>query len=144
MILDEVFQQAYPWKWTQNSKDFVEAHFELDGGGEVILDIEHFKSSATWDLEFSRKGEGDVGDADKYGSGHTTGQGDAFRIFATVKEIIQAFVKEHNPNRIVFAGHESNRQKLYSRMLPKIAALVNMKAYDQGNKFVLVRKHNET
>lgn len=143
MLLTEVFQQPYPWKWTKEHKDFVEAHFSLDDGGEIFVDIEYFRDSATWDLEFSRKGESEVGNVDKYGAGFTTGQGDAFRVFATMKEIIQSFVRKHNPTRIVFAANETNRQKLYSRMLPKLAALVNMRAYDQGDKFILVRKHDE-
>jgi len=59
-----------------------------------------------------------------------TGEGDAQRIFATVLNTIQRFIKEHNPWRLTFSAtkdvepgqNSESRAKLYNRLVDRYAA----------------------
>jgi GNAT superfamily N-acetyltransferase len=59
-----------------------------------------------------------------------TGEGDAQRIFATVLNTIQKFIKEHNPWRLTFSAtkdvepgqNSESRAKLYNRLVDRYAA----------------------
>lgn len=131
-FIAEIFAQPYPWRWIKNDvlKDkryglFIEmdASFRAFDGSNVITSINGSAIGGS-PLDVSIN-------FDRNGSQRVTDSGDAFRIFSTVIEIIQTFVREHDPAIIRFFssaykaeyGKEmSGRSKLYSAMVTKFAS----------------------
>ena len=50
-----------------------------------------------------------------------TGQGDQYRIFATVMEIISKYAAKYTPDYFIFQARESSRQSLYAKMIIRYA-----------------------
>jgi hypothetical protein len=50
-----------------------------------------------------------------------TGSGNATAVFATVKAIIDAFMKKHPGDSYGFSGAGASRQKLYDRLVSRYA-----------------------
>lgn len=130
MKLNEIFEQAYPWKWTVKQQARLTAEFTPDDGGKVATEI-MYKGEGQWSFEFSREDDSSY----RFMSTNITGQGDAFRIFATIIEMIQSFVSEYDPHYLYFTAHEPSRQRLYRQLLPRIAKSVGMeyKTYEQAD-----------
>jgi hypothetical protein len=111
--LNEVFNQPYPWTWTSSGKNrgFWTAQFN---DVEVIIEL---KTAGLWDMAFDRDGSMAV-----------TGEGDQFKIFATVIDIAKDFVRQMQPERFSFHAFKdpdevaSSRPKLYSAMIKRFAS----------------------
>lgn len=77
------------------------------------------------------------------GSVGITGQGDAFKIMATVLDVIKDFIKNHEPKGIKFTADKEegeseewqSREKLYSKMIERFATTVGYKVKLNKNKF---------
>ena len=130
-ILTESFDQPYPVKVIQSpgSNDY-EAGVKLPDG--TLLDIRFFRmgfsnDNNSWEMEFTRAGSADV-----------TGEGDAFRIFATVIEAARQFIQMKKPYDLFFSaskeagdvqvGNKQSRAKLYNRMVSRFATKMGYKA----------------
>ena len=130
----EVFNS--PYSYTCTRKDNKICKFRTDLGHTVIVTFVNRKKISGEPVE----GEYHVGFArtsEKHPGGSTdiTGDGDAFRIFATVMNIMAEFVQEVKPNVIRFSAsklhleNEDNRGwrevesrvKLYDRMIKTFA-----------------------
>jgi hypothetical protein len=120
--LNEVFDQPYPWTWTASGKNrgFWTAEF---GDVDVLIEL---KREGSWDMTFDRNGSMSV-----------TGEGDQFKIFATVIDIAKDFVRQMQPERFSFYAHKdpdettSSRPKLYSAMIKRFAGSLG---YDSREK----------
>ena len=126
MKLNEVFQNAYPWKWDYFSDTSATAEFVTRDGNTVYAEFE-YEGEEQWSFSFGR--EATTTDRDKHVSSMVTGQGDAYQIYATVKEMIQDFLTTEEGQNVAilyFSAHEPSRKKLYKRMLPQLAKLVKM------------------
>lgn len=131
-FITEVFNQPYSWSWIKRDiltdKRYgtfieVEAAFKAKDGSKVVTNISGsapLGSPLDVSINFDRNG-----------SQRVTESGDAFRIFSTVMDVIQSFLKEHDPQLIRFFASEykaeygeapSGRSKLYSAMVTKFAA----------------------
>lgn len=136
--LEEAFDQPYPWKWGDRSSQRmwtasfadVVVIFSVDGAGE-------------WEITFSRNNRQSV-----------TGEGDQFKIFATVIDIAKDFISLMRPKVIQFTAHKektettSSRTKLYSAMVNRFA---NSLGYESKEKpfndfvvYVLTKKQDES
>ena len=136
--LEEAFDQPYPWKWGDRSSQRmwtasfadVVVIFSVDGAGE-------------WEISFNRDGSQAV-----------TGEGDQFKIFATVIDIAKDFINLKRPKVIQFTAHKeetettSSRTKLYSAMVKRFA---NSLGYESKEKpfndfvvYVLTKKQDES
>ena len=136
--LNEAFDQPYPWKWGDRSSQRmwtasfadVVVIFSVDGAGE-------------WEISFNRDGSQAV-----------TGEGDQFKIFATVIDIAKDFISLKRPKVIQFTAHKeeiettSSRTKLYSAMVKRFA---NSLGYESKEKpfndfvvYVLTKKQDES
>lgn len=136
--LEEAFDQPYPWKWGDRSSQRmwtasfadVVVIFSVDGAGE-------------WEISFNRDGSQAV-----------TGEGDQFKIFATVIDIAKDFISLKRPKVIQFTAHKeeiettSSRTKLYSAMVKRFA---NSLGYESKEKpfndfvvYVLTKKQDES
>jgi lysyl-tRNA synthetase class I len=136
--LEEAFDQPYPWRWGDRSSQrmwtasFADVFviFSVDGAGE-------------WEISFARNNRQSV-----------TGEGDQFKIFATVIDIAKDFISLMRPKVIQFTAHKeetettSSRTKLYSAMVNRFA---NSLGYESKEKpfndfvvYVLTKKQDES
>lgn len=131
----EAFDQPYPHEIQQKSEfgDY-DTLVRLPDGKylEIMFNNE---GNDEWQVEFHRNNSQGI-----------TGEGDAQRIFATVLNAIQKFVKEHNPWRLIFSaskedadiGSTESRAKLYNRLVQRYAAAWGYDNHieDQGDQVV--------
>jgi GNAT superfamily N-acetyltransferase len=121
--LNELFEQPYNWKWkiapepmdATSRADFRTHDNELVNVGFDSHDGVH---TVDFDKNFS------------FGA---TNQGDQFRIFATVMDVIRDYVKKVDPKTISFSAEKDprgsrpmSRINLYKRMVAKFAQQINM------------------
>ena len=120
--ITETFDQPYPWTWTSSGKNrglWIAQFNDV----EVLIDL---KTAGLWDMSFDRNG-----------SMTATGQGDQFKIFATVIDIAKDFVLQMQPERFSFYSHKdpdettSSRPKLYSALIKRFAGSLG---YDSREK----------
>lgn len=97
-----------------------------------------------WEVEFTRDGSLGI-----------TGEGDAFRVFATAIEAIRQFIKLEKPSSLIFSatkdldnddvGNEESRAKLYKRMVTRFANTVgydvDIDDYADWEQYELKRKN---
>lgn len=146
--MNESLDHPYKWKWSFKTETVTADEEDDDGQGphtpreyEVLspVQIVHFKTDAgvpyvwyarqnyydntRWEIafgEFKETGHGGalILNTDK------TGKGDAFRVFATVIDITNAFIEydqEAEVRTLVFTSKGDNRTRLYvNRMVPRI------------------------
>lgn len=131
-FITELFDQSYSYKWTEQSNDLWSGRFKLDGPGkpnsiEVFMgrrnlpDDPDDPDAQTWEIEFLRNYTMAV-----------TGEGDEFKIFATVIKMISEFLNIVEPETALFSADKnltpipnSNKQsrvKLYTTLVDKFAS----------------------
>lgn len=82
--INESFDTSYDWEWTQQEDNVLLTVFESDTGDFIYVDFHKIATSDNeWDVGFSRN------DLTK-----ATGEGDQFKIFSTVIDIIKTFIEE--------------------------------------------------
>jgi GNAT superfamily N-acetyltransferase/phage gp37-like protein len=131
----EAFDQPYPHEIEQKSEfgDY-DTLVRLPDGNYLSIMFNH-EGNDEWQVEFYRNNSQEV-----------TGEGDAQRIFATVLNAIQKFIKEHKPWRLIFSAkkdvdpgqNSESRAKLYSRLVKRYAAAWGYDDYseDHGDQVV--------
>jgi hypothetical protein len=113
-FIQESFNQPYSLKWEKGEHGDLDAFTNLDDGSKLsIMFNKPFNKNEPWMVEFYRNDSQDV-----------TGEGDAYRIFATVLNAIEQFIKKVKPVGIFFSSVEEadttgSRAKLYDRMVQK-------------------------
>jgi len=135
--LFETFDQPYPLSWTGETDGFqgpgphggMRAFANLPDDTPLLIMFNH-EGNGEYQVEFHRNHSQDV-----------SGEGDAYKIFATVLHAIKKFIKERSPEMIFFSGEKGDigdnpsRTNLYSRMVQKFARQLGYNAYveDQGD-----------
>lgn len=61
-----------------------------------------------------------------------TNTGDELEVFSTVLKIIEEAVAAYDPELVAFGAHESNRQKLYDRMIKLMQRKYDYKLLDKA------------
>ncbi len=138
--LNELFDKSYNWTWKYNKGRSRKAVFDTDAGDTVNAEFGDLGGDAVY-FDFGRNG-----------SHYVTGEGDAFKIFATVMKILADYIRDEKPGKLVF-GAEKNPQSgakmmsrinLYTRMVKKFAdaAGYDFDIVDAGfqTKYKLFRK----
>jgi len=133
----EAFDRPYPHEIDQKSEfgDY-DTLVRLPDGNYLSIMFNN-EGNDEWQVEFYRNNSQEI-----------TGEGDAQRIFATVLNAIQKFVKEHEPWRLIFSAkkdvdpgqNSESRAKLYSRLVQRYAAAWGYDDYseDHGDQVVYV------
>ena len=142
--LYEVGNQPYKWKRTGSSKIGTktkwQATFKTDSKQKYVFQADKYdKYDQQWYVVFHLSGGGD----DSMGVSGTEGTS-AIRVFGTVAQIFEAFVKEVKPEDMEFIADKSegslrgSRSKIYSRFAKKFAAKhgYNLKEKDAGDETV--------
>ena len=127
--INEVFDQPYDWHWkiepdTINASS--RADFNTHDGRPVHVGFDENDDVHSVDFDTNY-------------SFNATDEGDQFRIFATVMQIISEYAKRVDPAVIIFSADKNQRTnstsriKLYKRMVTKFAQQINMNfKFDDG------------
>ena len=113
----ETFDQPYKSQWETSDYDDVDVLAKSPDGTNISINFHNFGGDY-WHVEFHRN----------HGQA-VTGEGDAQRIFATVLQTIQKFVKKYKPRILEFAASKDvepgqssqSRAKLYDRLVQRYA-----------------------
>ena len=113
----ETFDQPYKSQWETSDYDDVDVLAKSPDGTNISINFHNFGGDY-WHVEFHRNHSQAV-----------TGDGDAQRIFATVLQTIQKFVKKYKPRILEFAASKDvepgqssqSRAKLYDRLVQRYA-----------------------
>lgn len=139
---NEAFDQPYPVKWEKGEHGDYDALATLDDGTYLSIMFNN-EGDDEYQIEFHRNNSQAV-----------TGEGDAQRIFATVLNAIQQFLKVEQPWRFIFSAskdvepgqNSQSRAKLYDRLIQRYANVWGYDMYheDHGDQitYELTRKKN--
>jgi uncharacterized protein (DUF2267 family) len=140
----EAFDQPYKGKWEKSDYGDVDMLAKLPDGTNL---------SIMFNQEYGDKGE-EVVQVEFYrnNSQEVTGEGDAQRIFATVLDAIQKYIKKYKPQRLSFSASKQmdpgtyygpddpqpnpeSRAKLYTRLVQRYAGAWGYQAQvdDEGD-----------
>jgi hypothetical protein len=136
-MIFEAFDKPYKWKITRQDDTLIHINFFIDGGSaDRSLDYVQVQlqqlgfADPKWSIAFKRNETYNI-----------TGEGQAFRIFATVFDIITWFIKEKAPRKFYFSADKemfdldngpNSREKLYTRFVKKYASKVKGYSYTIG------------
>lgn len=137
MKLQEVFKQPYGWDWLEQEDDTWLASFDTDEGHSVQVRFVVLDKETQWRVDFIRYNP----EYDDW-SESITGEGDAFRIFGTVAQIVNSFIQIHPAANFLFGVVKSSEQKrlsLYKRLFDKTLP-ENWSASSQSGTLVLMRR----
>ncbi len=109
MKLMELFNSTYKYQTTAGPGSF-QASFNTDDGSLIKFKSSRFDGN--WEISFTSSDENGDRTYD------ATNRGDAFKIMATIKAIIEEFLETSNPKSVYWTGEmDSGHAKLYSRMM---------------------------
>lgn len=144
----EAFDQPYPLTWEESlDGESYDALARLDDGTNlsIMFNLEYGGTGdEEWHVEFWRNHSLNV-----------TGEGDAYRIFATVLTAIHKFIQVQKPWRLIFSASKDvesgqnpqSRSKLYDSLVARYARAWGYDSYneDHGDQvtYELTRLQNE-
>lgn len=121
--ITELFDKGYTWSWTQRpALGSWRAQFDTDTGNVDVIFMPASRGSQNYEVAFSKNGEV-----------NRTNEGDQFRIFATVINIIESFMTTRpGAESLTFVAKREgaaaedpkitdSRAELYKRMVSKFA-----------------------
>ena len=166
--ITEVFDNPYKWRGGNVAKGSITPKtsgirenyvFKTADGGRIELTASHFwraaglKFSDIPDMTAEKEGHAVAIAFSKENAGETTfdmtGEGDEFRILATVLDIINAIIKKHVPAILYFSGHKDDKEKggrvgAYKAIIKRFAGKAGYESItkEDGDKvsFQLVKK----
>ena len=134
MLLQELFKDTYDWEWVKDTRFLNIAVFTTDQGLEYEISMTprddpkqinsfnmDFQKNLTkfdkvWHVEFSISNmKNPHGEAIQ----GISGTGDQFKVFSTIKSILEEFIRIKNVDFLYFTAFEESRVKLYKRMMQK-------------------------
>ena len=139
-FLNESFNQPYPIRWEKSEHGDYDALAKLDDGTYLSIMFNN-EGDDEYQIEFHRNNSQAV-----------TGEGDAQRVFATVLNAIQQFLKVEQPWRFIFSAskdvepgqNSQSRARLYDRLIQRYAGAWGYDEYheDHGDQitYELTRK----
>ena len=126
--VSETFDQSYKIKSEKSAYGDVDMMTKLPDGTylNIMFNNHHYNGDDVWEVDFYRNNRQDV-----------TGEGDAQRIFATVLNAIQKFVKKYKPEHLKFLADKDvrsgrngeSRTKLYDRLVQRYARAWGYRAF---------------
>ena len=125
----EAFDQPYSGQWQKSEHGDQDVLVKLPDGTTLSIMFNH-EGDNEWQVEFWRGGSQEV-----------TGEGDAQRIFATVLNAIQQFIKKQQPEKIIFSASKDvepgqnveSRAKLYNSLVARYARAWGYDEYNEDH-----------
>lgn len=131
-IITEAFSQPYALDWEESEYGDIDAYTKLPDGTQLSIMFNKDNDTDSWMVEFYRGNSQEV-----------TGEGDAYKIFATVLEAIKEFISKKDPEFIRFSAtkdvepgqNAQSRSKLYTTMVKRYANSLgySVEISDQGS-----------
>lgn len=119
-FLTEVGDKPYqlPSRWQHNGDNTSKKTVQLPSGNYLEIEISEENRMALVNFYVN-------------GSQKITGDGDAIKIFSTVGNAINDYVKKKRPNIICFTGHifDSSRIRLYDRLANRWLTMPGLSGY---------------
>ena len=143
--VSEAFDQPYKGKWEKSDYGDVDMLVKLpDGTNLSIMFNQEYgdEGEEVVQVEFYRNNSQDV-----------TGEGDAQRIFATVLDAIQKYIKKYKPQRLSFSASKAvdmdaddnsaqfnpeSRAKLYDRLVQRYSKALGYRAFRADNGDIVI------
>ena len=131
--LQEALNRPYKWRRGRSTANLWQAEFTADKKSKYKFKAQQKKKY--WEVEFKMKnppeGTGERGITGTAGAGAT-------KVFATIIQIFEVFVKENTPDSIKFTadkteGVRTTRAKLYARFATKFARAYGYDLKTQDN-----------
>lgn len=147
MRIDEVFTDAYPYKWNRKSTkgnfDDWDGAFKANDGSTVELYISCLDEDENyWYVSFVRE-------HDSKFAVLATGQGDAVKVMSTIVKMLQEFDVVMEPYKIKFTTHKGNgerettsRPKLYRAIVKSLGKHFSVTERDVGSQKVFILTRN--
>jgi GNAT superfamily N-acetyltransferase len=118
-VTKEGFNQPYPITWEKGEFGSYDALAKLADGTNLSIMFNN-EGDDEYQIEFHRNNSQEV-----------TGEGDAQRVFATVLNAIQEFLKKEQPYHLIFSAskdvepgqNSQSRAKLYDRMVQRLSLI---------------------
>jgi len=144
-FIAEAFDNPYKGKWEKSEySDSVDMLVKLPDGTplSIMFNMEYGEDGEeVVQVEFHRNNSQDV-----------TGEGDAQRIFATVIDAIQKYIKKYKPQRLSFSASKAvdmdaddvehfnpeSRAKLYDRLVQRYARALGYRAFRADNGDIVI------
>jgi hypothetical protein len=144
-IMNEAFDQPYKGKWEKSDYGDVDLNTKLPDGTylNIMFNQEYGdEGEEVTQVEFHRNNSQDV-----------TGEGDAQRIFATVLDAIQKYIKKYKPQKLSFSASKSvdmdaddngakfnpeSRAKLYDRLVQRYSKAWGYRAFRADNGDIVI------
>lgn len=126
----EAFDKPYKSKWKKSEHGDYDTLIKLPDGTNLSIMFNN-QGDDEYQVEFYRNNSQEV-----------TGEGDAQRVFATVLNSIQKFIKKHKPWRLTFSAskesdadsaNSESRAKLYDRLVSRYAKAWGYEAYSEDH-----------
>ena len=138
LLIQEVGNQPYKWKRTKSRKRQWQATFKTDNKQKYVFQADKYDGQQ-WNVVFYLFGASWLPEDDSMGVTGSQGTS-AVRVFGTVAQIFEAFVKEVKPEIMEFIADKSegslrgSRSKIYSRFAKRFAAKhgYDLKEKDDG------------
>ena len=136
----EAFDQPYNIRWSKGDHGDYDAYAELDDGTGLeiaFLDQQH----NSWMVDFFRDNSTEI-----------TGEGDAYRVFATVLTAIREFIVKQKPDKLNFSAEKQDdprgsRASLYDRMIQRYISstgyALTRQDYPDGATYTLTRTQQD-
>ena len=138
--VSEAFDQPYDIRWSKGDHGDYDAYAELDDGTGLeiaFLDQQH----NSWMVDFFRDNSTEI-----------TGEGDAYRVFATVLTAIREFIVKQKPDKLNFSAEKQDdprgsRASLYDRMIQRYISgtgyALTRQDYPDGATYTLTRTQQD-
>jgi GNAT superfamily N-acetyltransferase/predicted nucleotidyltransferase len=141
----EAFDQPYKGKWEKSDYGDVDMLVKLPDGTNLSIMFNNQQGDEGEEVvqvEFYRNNSQDV-----------TGEGDAQRIFATVLDAIQKYIKKYKPQRLSFSASKAvdmdaddngaqfnpeSRAKLYDRLVQRYSKALGYRAFRADNGDIVI------
>lgn len=142
MLLKEIMNKPYDYKWTHRGRTLHIAEFETESGTKYSVGYNDMNASDDpdwrfWEVQFHNLNQKDAA--------AISGTGDEFRVFATVMAATQDIIKKTHPVVLYFTAKEKSRVSLYKKLISRYAKQWGFFLKDTGNSsdgvtFTLERK----
>ena len=116
MLISEILSKTLPFTIDEKTKEFFSAEFESNNRTikfRASLELNDDEQDF-WEIEFAER----VRDREHHS---LSGSGGEFEVFATLKKIIETFIKEYKPKAVTFSADktEPSRVSAYERMFTR-------------------------
>lgn len=142
MKLDEILDKPLPWKLMFSGSEEWQASIQLDRDSEIRFMAHTEERGGPWFIAFSENWEDE---GEKLSTYEKTGRGKQFEIFATLKEVVAAFLKDKKPEVMKYEADKDSRsraavyKRLFTKHLPGYKLTKDEKEYRYHEAFTLTK-----